>query len=59
MVAVPLGLGLNFLINGDYYTVPMATEEPSVIAGASSAAKMIADEGNGFTAVSTSPVMMG
>jgi hydroxymethylglutaryl-CoA synthase len=58
-VSVPMGLGLNFLINGKYYTVPMAIEEPSVIAGASSAAKLIADSSEGFTAFSSRPVMMG
>lgn len=32
-VSLPLGLGLNFVINGKYYNVPMCVEEPSVIAG--------------------------
>lgn len=58
-IALPIGLGLNFLVNGNYYTIPMAIEEPSVIAAASSAAKTIADAGNGFEAFSTRPVMMG
>jgi len=58
-VSIPMGLGLNFLINGKYFTVPMAIEEPSVIAGASSAAKVIADFGEGFRVYSTRPVMMG
>src|SRR5699024_7769012 len=31
---LPLGLGLNFLINGKEYVVPMAIEEPSVVASA-------------------------
>ncbi|MFA5692740.1 MAG: hydroxymethylglutaryl-CoA reductase, degradative [Acholeplasmataceae bacterium] len=42
---VPLGVAPNFLIDGKYYHIPMATEEPSVIAGASYAAKIIARNG--------------
>jgi hydroxymethylglutaryl-CoA synthase len=48
MISIPLGLGLNFLINGKEYTIPMATEEPSVIAAASSGAKFISEKGSGF-----------
>jgi degradative hydroxymethylglutaryl-CoA reductase len=51
-VSVPLGLGLNFLINGRKYSIPMAVEEPSIVAAASSAAKLIAENG-GFTCYST------
>ena len=47
-ISLPLGLGLNFKINNKYYTIPMATEEPSVIAAASSAAKFIDENGGGF-----------
>lgn len=54
----PLGIGLNFLINGRDYIIPMAIEEPSVIAAASNAAKM-AREGGGFTTTSSDPVMIG
>ncbi len=54
----PLGLGVNFLINNRDYLVPMATEEPSVIAAASYAAKIVRD-GGGFHTSSTSPVMIG
>jgi len=54
----PLGVGANFLINGKEYLVPMATEEPSVIAAASYAAKMVR-EGGGFHTSSTAPVMIG
>ena len=32
---LPLGLGLNFLINGTDYVVPLAVEEPSIVAGLS------------------------
>jgi hydroxymethylglutaryl-CoA reductase len=54
----PLGLGVNFQINGKDYLIPMATEEPSVIAAASYAAKMVRD-GGGFHTSSTAPVMIG
>jgi hydroxymethylglutaryl-CoA reductase len=55
---VPLGVAANFRINGREYLVPMAIEEPSVIAAASNAAKM-ALPGGGFTASSTPPIMIG
>ncbi len=55
---VPLGIAVNFRINGREYLVPMATEEPSVIAAASNAAKMAA-AGGGFKAESSRPVMIG
>ncbi len=54
----PLGIAVNFQINGKDYLIPMATEEPSVIAAASYAAKMIRD-GGGFHSSSTTPVMIG
>ena len=48
----PLGVGVNFQINGKDYLIPMATEEPSVIAAASYAARMVRD-GGGFHTSST------
>jgi hydroxymethylglutaryl-CoA reductase len=54
----PMGIAVNFQINGKDYLIPMATEEPSVIAAASYAAKMIR-EGGGFHTSSTSPIMIG
>jgi hydroxymethylglutaryl-CoA reductase len=54
----PMGVGVNFQINGKDYLIPMATEEPSVIAAASYAAKMVRD-GGGFHTSSTAPVMIG
>ena len=57
VISLPIGLGLNFLINGQKYSVPMSTEEPSVIAAASSAAKLIAENG-GFFCSSDSPYMI-
>lgn len=58
VMPVPLGLGVNFLINGRDLVVPMAIEEPSVIAAASNAAKMARVKG-GFHATSTDPIMIG
>ena len=54
--ALPLGIGLNFVINGRDVLVPMAVEEPSVIAAASNAARMVR-EGGGFVAEADDPVM--
>ncbi|MGM0213382.1 hydroxymethylglutaryl-CoA reductase, degradative [Enterococcus sp. AZ109] len=51
-VAIPLGLARNFLINGQTKDIPMATEEPSVIAAASNAAKIIGNYGGIQTEVS-------
>ena len=53
-----LGIAVNFLINGTDYLIPMAIEEPSVVAAASNAAK-IARQRGGFTTSSTDPVMIG
>jgi len=55
---VPLGIGVNFLINNRDYLIPMAIEEPSVVAAASYAAKMVRD-GGGFHTNSTPPIMIG
>ena len=55
---VPLGIAVNFLINGKDYLIPMAIEEPSVVAAASNAAKMARD-GGGFRTSSTEPIMIG
>ncbi len=56
-ISVPLGLGVNFLINNKVYVVPMAVEEPSVIAAACNAAKLTLDTG-GFTATTTDQIMI-
>ena len=55
---LPLGIACNFLINGKDYIIPMAVEEPSVLAGASYAAKLIR-AGGGFQTESSAPVMIG
>jgi hydroxymethylglutaryl-CoA reductase len=54
--ALPLGVALNFRVNGQDVLVPMAVEEPSVIAAASNAAKMVR-AGGGFEADADPPVM--
>ena len=56
--ALPLGIAANFLINGRDYLIPMAIEEPSVVAAASFMAKVVRDAG-GFQTCSTEPVMIG
>ncbi|MCE8470538.1 hydroxymethylglutaryl-CoA reductase, degradative, partial [Rhodovulum sulfidophilum] len=53
---LPLGVATNFTVNGRDYLVPMAVEEPSVVAAASYMAKL-ARAGGGFTASSTAPIM--
>lgn len=55
--AMPLGIGANFLIDGRDYLIPMAIEEPSVVAAVSSAA-LLARAGGGFSTGSTDPVMI-
>jgi len=57
-IPVPLGVAVNFLINKRDYLIPMAIEEPSVVAAASYAAKM-ARQGGGFYTSSTPPIMIG
>ncbi|MGI0030801.1 MAG: hydroxymethylglutaryl-CoA reductase, degradative [Nitrososphaeraceae archaeon] len=56
--SLPLGIATNFVINGKEYLVPMAIEEPSVIAAASHAAKLAKSSG-GFKASAESSIMRG
>jgi hydroxymethylglutaryl-CoA reductase len=56
--SLPLGLGLNMQVNGRDYIVPMAVEEPSVVAAVSFAAKIVR-EGGGFTADADDSTMIG
>lgn len=56
-MTLPLGIATNFLINGKDYLIPMALEEPSVVAAASNAARMARPHG-GFTATDTGPNMI-
>jgi hydroxymethylglutaryl-CoA reductase len=55
---LPLGLALNFLINGQDYVVPLVVEEPSIVAGLSGAAR-IARLSGGYQAASTDPILIG
>ena len=57
-LTMPLGVATNFKVNGKDYLVPMALEEPSVVAAASNAAKMARAKG-GFTVTNTGPFMIG
>ena len=56
--SLPLGIALNFQVNGKDVLVPMTLEEPSVVAGASFMAKL-ARAGGGFQATTTEPHMIG
>ena len=58
VMGLPIGLGLNFLINEKEYVIPLVVEEPSIVAALSSAAK-IAREHGGFEAESTDPILIG
>ncbi|MGI6666689.1 MAG: hydroxymethylglutaryl-CoA reductase, degradative [Bacillota bacterium] len=55
--ALPIGLALNFKINGKDYVIPMAVEEASVVAACSNAAKMARAAG-GFSASSSGNIMI-
>ncbi len=55
---LPLGIGLNFKINGVDRLIPMVIEEPSVVAGASFMAKLVR-KGGGFFATTSAPEMIG
>ncbi|WP_099159636.1 hydroxymethylglutaryl-CoA reductase, degradative [Virgibacillus ndiopensis] len=55
---VPIGIAVNFKVDGEDVFVPMATEEPSVVAAASNAAKMTYHTG-GFTTSYTGSIMRG
>jgi hydroxymethylglutaryl-CoA reductase len=58
VMPLPLGVATNFRVNERDYLVPMAIEEPSVVAAASNAAKVARATG-GFQAQTTAPVMIG
>ncbi len=55
---LPIGIGLNFQVNGRDVLVPFAIEEPSVVAGASFMAKLARAAG-GFQATASAPEMIG
>ena len=56
--AMPFCVATNFMVNGREVLVPMAIEEPSVVAAASNGAKLCRDTG-GFFAVADAPIMVG
>jgi len=58
VLGMPVGLALNFLINGKDYVVPLAVEEPSIVAALSAAAKLARGSG-GFAATASRPILIG
>jgi hydroxymethylglutaryl-CoA reductase len=56
--SLPIGLGLNFRINGQDYAVPMVVEEPSVVAAVSNTALLVREAG-GFEADADPALMIG
>ena len=54
---LPVGVGLNLIVNGRDHLVPMVVEEPSVVAAQSHAAKVVAG-GGGFHSAATDPIMI-
>ena len=53
---LPLGIAANFVINNKDYLIPMAVEEPSVVAAASHMAKIVREHG-GFSSTCDQPIM--
>ena len=58
VMGLPVGLGVNFLINGKDYVVPLVVEEPSIVAALSYAAKTARAAG-GFKASADDPILIG
>ena len=58
VLGLPLGLGLNFLIDGRDVIVPLCVEEPSIVAGLSGAARTARLSG-GFQTEVTDPILIG
>jgi hydroxymethylglutaryl-CoA reductase len=58
VMGLPVGLGLNFLVNRRDYVVPLVVEEPSIVAALCSAAKLVRAAG-GFRSVATDPILIG
>ena len=57
-IAYPFSVAVNFRVDGRDYLIPMAGEEPSVVAAASNMARLMRD-GPGIEAEATDPVMIG
>jgi hydroxymethylglutaryl-CoA reductase len=58
IMSIPMGIATNFVINGREFVIPMAIEEPSVIAAVSKAAKIAKVKG-GFIAEADDSLMIG
>lgn len=58
LFSLPLGIALNFVVNGREVLIPMVVEEPSIVAGASYMARL-ARGGGGFFAQADAPEMIG
>lgn len=56
---IPLGVSTNFKINNKDYIIPMAIEEPSVIAACSRGAQLICNSGDGFISDGVKNIMTG
>jgi len=56
--SLPFAVALNVQVNGSDFVAPMVVEEPSVVAAASNAARMVR-EGGGFQADADDPIMIG
>jgi len=54
ILGIPLGIGVNFIINNKSVVIPMAIEEPSIIAGCSKIGHLITISGGFFTKISHS-----
>lgn len=55
--ALPFAVAVNFTVDGSDVVIPMAVEEPSIVAAASNAARMARPAG--FTTEVSAPVMIG
>lgn len=58
MYSLPIGIGLNFMVNERDVLIPFVVEEPSIVAGVSFMAKLVR-AGGGFTATTTESLMIG
>lgn len=57
VMPVPLGIASGIRVDGHVFNVPMAVEEPSVVAAATYAGRLVSRNGGGFTTSSTGQVM--
>ncbi|MBA3550116.1 MAG: hydroxymethylglutaryl-CoA reductase, degradative [Nannocystis sp.] len=55
--ALPFAVAVNFTVDGSDVVIPMAVEEPSIVAAASNAARMARP--SGFVTTVSAPVMIG